>query len=280
MPPLKTEDCCDGVCDFRYARDTWNPRHRAIAVGLRTAAGQAVQGLENASVRALTKLEQVLPSRLRYRVRTLSQATVPLLTDQQPGVDPENLAVLAAATANRERVGFRYESADGTESRRMVEPNGLVSAGRRWYLVAYDTGREDWRTFRVDRVNAPQPTGVRVEPRTLPAADAAAYLRGLRTGWDVPTFRVVVTLHAPAGEVAGRLGDAPGDVVPVDEQTCRLDSTRDDSMAWLAGRLAALGCEFEVHEPPELAAHLRTLATRATRAAAARCPHSRFSDTH
>jgi predicted DNA-binding transcriptional regulator YafY len=99
-----------------------------------------VQGLENASVRALTKLEQVLPSRLRYRVRTLSQATVPLLTDQQPGVDPENLAVLAAATANRERVGFRYESADGTESRRMVEPHGLVSAGRRWYLVAYDTG--------------------------------------------------------------------------------------------------------------------------------------------
>jgi predicted DNA-binding transcriptional regulator YafY len=150
LPPLKTEDCCDGVCDFRYARDTWNPRHRAIAVGLRTAAGQAVQGLENASVRALTKLEQVLPSRLRYRVRTLSQATVPLLTDQQPGVDPENLAVLAAATANRERVGFRYESADGTESRRMVEPHGLVSAGRRWYLVAYDTGRE---------VFMPSPTG-------------------------------------------------------------------------------------------------------------------------
>jgi predicted DNA-binding transcriptional regulator YafY len=239
----------------------------AIAVGLRTAAGQAVQGMENASVRALTKLEQVLPSRLRYRVRTLSQATVPLLTDRQPGVDPENLVVLAAATANRERLRFGYQAGDGTESRRLVEPHGLVPDGRRWYLVAYDNDREGWRTFRVDRVRTPQPTGVRVEPRSLPAADAAAYLRGLRTDWVVPTFHVVVTLHAPAGQVAGRLGDAPGDVVPVDERTCRLDSVRDDSLEWLGGRLAMLGCDFEVHEPPELADHLRTLAARATRAA-------------
>lgn len=239
----------------------------AIAVGLRTAAGQAVQGMEEASVRALTKLEQVLPSRLRYRVRTLSQATVPLLDDRQPAVDPEHLAVLAATTANRERVDFRYQRGDGTEGRRRVEPHGLVPAGRRWYLIAFDLDREDWRTFRVDRIRTPEPTGVRVQPRTLPAADAAAYLRGLRTGWNIPTYRAVVTLHAPAREVAGRLGDAPGDVVPVDERTCRLDSTRDDSVAWLAGRLAMLGCEFQAHEPPELAASLRALAARAARAA-------------
>lgn len=147
----------------------------AIAVGLRTAAGSAVSGIEEASVRALAKLAQVLPARLRHRVSTLGAATVPLPGAGQ-GVDPELLAVLAGAVAGPERLRFAYRAADGAESRRLVEPHRLVATGRRWYLVAYDNDREDWRIFRVDRMEAPLPTGVRVPPRELPAPDAAAYV--------------------------------------------------------------------------------------------------------
>jgi predicted DNA-binding transcriptional regulator YafY len=237
----------------------------AIAVGLRTAAGQPVHGIEEASVRALAKLEQVLPSRLRYRVRSLGAATVPL-AGKGPTVDPEDLAVLAAAVANHERLRFRYQAGDGTETRRLVEPHRLVASGGRWYLVAYDGDRDAWRTFRVDRVREPRPTGVRVTPRELPARDAAAYVAGERSDWGTPTYRAVVTLHAPLEQVAGRLGEAPGQLEALGDHRCRLDGGRDDSIAWLALRLASLGCDFEVHEPPELAAHLRALAARISRA--------------
>jgi predicted DNA-binding transcriptional regulator YafY len=237
----------------------------AIAVGLRAAAGHPVSGIEEASVRALAKLEQVLPSRLRYRVRTLGAATV-ALAGKGPAVDPEDLTVLAAAAASRERLRFRYRAGDGTESRRLVEPHRLVASGRRWYLLAYDNDRDAWRVFRVDRIRQPQPTGVRTAPRKLPARDAAAYVAGERSDWGTPTHRVVVTLHAPLAQVEGRLGDAPGHLTPLGERSCRLDSSRDDSLEWLALRLSSLGCEFEVHEPPELAAHLHALATRITRA--------------
>jgi predicted DNA-binding transcriptional regulator YafY len=237
----------------------------AIAVGLRTAAAHAVAGIEEASLRALAKLQQVLPSRLRHRVGALTTATVPLPAGEGPTVDPEYLTALAAAAANRERLRFRYRAFDGTESRRLVEPHRLVAAGRRWYLVAYDVDRDDWRTFRVDRVGEPQPTGVRAPPRALPAEDAAAYVNR-RLHDLVPTYRAVATLHVPVEQVAGRLGDAPGDLVPIDEHRCRLRS-HTDTLEWLAFRLAMLGCEFEVHEPPELAAYLRALGGRVTRAA-------------
>jgi predicted DNA-binding transcriptional regulator YafY len=243
----------------------------AIAVGLRTAAGHPVSGIEEASVRALAKLEQVLPSRLRYRVRTLGAATVSLAATG-PAVDPEDLTVLAGAVARREGLRFAYRAGDGTESRRLVEPLRLVAAGRRWYLVAYDNERDAWRTFRVDRMREPRATGVRAAPRELPAKDAAAYVAGERSDWGTPTYRVVVTLHAPLERVAGLLGDVPGELEPLGGHGCRLDGRRDDSMAWLALRLASLGCEFEVHEPPELAAHLRAIAARVTRAAGPQAP--------
>jgi len=244
----------------------------AIAVGLRTAAGQPVSGIEEASLRALAKLVQVLPSRLRYRVRTLGAATVSL-AGKGPAVDPEDLTVLAAAVASREGLRFGYRAGDGTENRRLVEPHRLVASGGRWYLVAYDNLRDAWRTFRVDRMREPQSTGVRAAPRELPARDAAAYVAGERSDWGTPTYRVVVTLHAPLAQVAGRLGDTPGELEPLGEHRCRLDSSRDDSLEWLAVRLISLGCEFEVHEPPELAAHLRALAARVTRAAGgSTCP--------
>jgi predicted DNA-binding transcriptional regulator YafY len=236
----------------------------AIAVGLRTAAGHAIAGMEEASVRALAKLEQVLPSRLRYRVRTLGQATS-ALTRHGPVVDPETLTVLAATVAKGEQVRFEYEAGDTTRSRRKVEPLRLVAAGRRWYLVAYDADRDGWRTFRVDRIHRPAPTGLPTKPRELPAENAVAYVGGERTDWGTPTVRVSATFQAPVAEVAGRLGDTPGQVVPIDERSCRLDRQSDDSMVWLASRMAALGCEFQVHEPAELITLLREFADRVRR---------------
>ncbi|WP_233257728.1 helix-turn-helix transcriptional regulator [Micromonospora sp. S4605] len=237
----------------------------AIAVGLRTAAGHAVAGIEEASVRALAKLEQVLPTRLRHRVGALGAATEPLLTWSRPTVDPEQLTGLAAAIANRERLRFSYRRHDGVTGERRVEPHRLVSAGRRWYLVGYDNDRDDWRMFRVDRISEPVSIGVRTAARELPAADAAAYVTDKLTELT-PVYRAVATLHAPVETVAGRVGDSPADLVPIDARSCRLTS-HSDTLEWLAWRLLTLGCEFEVHEPPELVAHLREIGGRATRAA-------------
>jgi predicted DNA-binding transcriptional regulator YafY len=236
----------------------------AIAVGLRSAATSAVSGIEEAAVRALAKLEQVLPSRLRRRVATLGAATVPL-PGGGPGVDPELLAVLAAAVAGPERLRFAYQAGDGARTRRLVEPHRLVATGRRWYLVAFDNDREDWRIFRVDRLTDPHPTGVRVAPRTPPAADAAAYVaRSLRLRAD--SYRAVVLLDLPAAEATRRLGGAPAHVEPVDERHCRV-RTGADTLEWLAFRLLSLGCDFRVEEPAELVAHLRELGDRVRRAA-------------
>ena len=233
----------------------------AIAVGLRTAAGQTIDGIEEASVRALAKLEQVLPSRLRRRVGTFGTATVAVPAG--PAVDPGQLTLFAAAIANHETVRFRYRSGD-EETRRLVEPHRLVAAGRRWYLVAHDTGRADWRTFRVDRISGAQPTGARVTPRQPPAADLAAYV--LDRLYDLaPTYRAVATLAASAEEIAPRLGAAQGELEPLGPDSCRLRS-HADTLDWLAFRLLGLGCAFTVHEPPELIAHLRTLADRAVAA--------------
>ena len=139
----------------------------AIAVGLRTAAGHAVAGIEEASVRALAKLEQVLPSRLRHRVGALGAATEPLLTwdaaDRRPGA-PDR----AGRRRRRPRAAAVRlpRGATARDSERLVEPYRLVSAGRRWYLVAYDNDRDDWRIFRVDRISEPRPTGCGSPPRT------------------------------------------------------------------------------------------------------------------
>jgi predicted DNA-binding transcriptional regulator YafY len=238
----------------------------AIAVGLRAGAAQAVAGIEEASVRALAKLEQVLPSRLRQRVGALGAATEPMLTWERPTVDPDTLTTVAGAITAHERLRFGYRSHDGTASDRLVEPHRLVSAGRRWYLVAYDSERGDWRTFRMDRVSGPARTGVRVPPRRLPADDAATFVTQQLSAL-ARTYRAVVTLHAPAAQVAGRFGDGPGDVEPIDAHSCLVRS-HTDTLEWLALRLATLGCDFEVHEPPELADYLRALGERATRASA------------
>lgn len=128
----------------------------AIAVGLRAGAGHAVEGLDEASLRALAKLEQVLPSRLRRRVSTLQAATTPLTSGDGAVIAPETLTVMASAVAYQERLRFAYCAKDGTPTKRLTEPHRLVSTGQRWYLVAYDLDRADWRTFRVDRVSDPR----------------------------------------------------------------------------------------------------------------------------
>ncbi|MBE1532755.1 helix-turn-helix transcriptional regulator [Actinomadura algeriensis] len=236
----------------------------AIAVGLRTAAGNAVAGLGDAAARALAKLEQVLPARLRRRVGVLNAATVAMPVAGGPRVDPDVLAVTAAAIANTEPLRFAYTSADGTETRRRVEPYRLVAAGRRWYLLAHDTDRDDWRVFRADRITGPSPTGQRFAPREVPGGDAVAFVTD-RMYALAPVHTATVTLRAPAEEVRVGLGAEPGDVTPLDGTSCRLE-TYADTLPWLAARLLMLGCEFTVHDPPELVEHLRDLGARATRA--------------
>ncbi|MFI6025036.1 helix-turn-helix transcriptional regulator [Amycolatopsis magusensis] len=241
----------------------------AITLGLRTAAGNAITGIEEASVRALTKLEQVLPSRLRYRVSALSGATVPALTPGASMVDPAVLTTIAAAIANRERLRFAYLTNEGADGKRHAEPHRLVSAGRRWYLVAFDLERDDWRIYRADRVRDPLATGARAQPRELPGGDAAEFLTS-RMYSLVPVYEADATLHLPIEQARIRLGDPAGTLEPIDEHTCRLRGY-GDTLEWLASRLVMLGCEFEVHGPPELIGHLREIAGRAGRASGVAC---------
>ncbi|MGW0829589.1 helix-turn-helix transcriptional regulator [Streptomyces prunicolor] len=240
----------------------------AIAVGLRAGAGHALEGVDEASVRALAKLEQVLPSRLRHRVATLQAATTPLTSGDGASIAPETLTVMASTVAGQERLRFAYRAKDGTESRRLTEPYRLVSTGQRWYLVAYDLDREDWRTFRVDRVSQPFATGSRFTPRELPTGSAAEYLRQSMYRRQ-ETYEYVVTFAAPADAIAARIPAWLGTPEPLDEHSCRLRATTGDAVHWLAVRLAMLDCEFTVQEPEELVRYVRELGERLTRAGGA-----------
>jgi predicted DNA-binding transcriptional regulator YafY len=233
----------------------------AIAVGLGTAARVSVSGIEETAVRALVKLEQVLPAHLRRRVGALGAATIAPPADG-PLVDPRHLTAIAAACRDSECLRFAYTSRTKDETRREVEPHSLVNRGRRWYLVAYDRRREDWRTFRVDRLADPAATGVRFSPRELPAADASAYVeRSISSAFS--RYQARVTVRASAEEMARRLPWAKFE--PIDAERCEY-RPGDDDLGWLATRIVMLGVDFEVHEPPELIEHLRTLTTRLRRA--------------
>jgi predicted DNA-binding transcriptional regulator YafY len=235
----------------------------AVAVGLRTAAGGTVAGIEETSVRALAKLEQVLPSRLRHRVSALQSVTVPLAAPG-PTVSPDTLTAIAAACRDHQRLRFDYRHHDGRESVRTTEPHRLVHTGRRWYLVAWDTEREDWRTFRVDRITPRTPTGPRFTPREPPDRDAAGY-----TSWSVShaayRYRARFTMHAPAAAVTERVTPLSGLVEAVDEHTCLL-YTGANAVDALAIYVALIGFDFEVDEPPELVDQIRVLADRLARA--------------
>jgi predicted DNA-binding transcriptional regulator YafY len=236
----------------------------AIAVGLRSAAGASVTGIEEMSVRALVKLEQVLPAHLRRRVSALQAATMTLPTGG-PTVDPQSLTVIATACRDAEVVRFAYRGRDGAASRREVEPHSLVNLGRRWYVVAWDRGRRDWRTFRVDRLTGPAATGVRFPPRPLPAKDAADYIAQSMSAWK-HRYQARVTLQVPAEAIRSRFPQHWGSVEAIDDATCEY-RTGDDDLDWLTLRIAMIGVDFEVHEPPELREHLRAMSRRLDRAA-------------
>ncbi|HEX3649834.1 MAG TPA: WYL domain-containing protein, partial [Pseudonocardiaceae bacterium] len=148
----------------------------AVAIGLRTATAGAVTGIEETSVRALAKLEQVLPHRLRRRIGALQDYTVRITVDGGPTVDPDVLTALANACRDHERLRLDYRDHHDTTSRRTVEPHQLVNWGRRWYLVAWDVDRAAWRTFRVDRLTPRVPTGPRFPPREPPGGDVVDYV--------------------------------------------------------------------------------------------------------
>ncbi|MFG2077742.1 helix-turn-helix transcriptional regulator [Nonomuraea maritima] len=238
----------------------------AVAVGLGRATGGGVEGIEESSVRALAKLEQVLPSRLRRRVSALNAYTVQM-PGPAPSVRPEVLTTIANAARDRERLRFDYTGHDGEQSVRDVEPYRLAHRRARWYLVGYDVARADWRTFRVDRVRPRLPAGPRFTPRELPEdGDVAAYVeKGVNTAmWR---HRATVLLHAPVEEM--RALKHPLEFEPVDDATC-LAHLGGDDLYRMAVWIGFLGVDFEVLDPPELAEQVLLLADRYRRAAGPR----------
>lgn len=233
----------------------------AVAIGLRTATGGAVSGLEETSLRALAKLEQVLPPRLRRQVSTLQQMTVHVRRRRSgPTVDPAMLAELARLSREHFGLWFDYSDRHETTSRRRVEPYRIVNAGQRWYLVAWDLDRADWRTFRVDRIREGMSPGSRFTPRALTDAEVEALVsRGVPP--EARRHQARVTVGAPAEALAERFGPWIGTITPLDERSCVL-TTGADRLGELAAYLGMLGADFTVSEPPELVDQLRLLAAR------------------
>jgi predicted DNA-binding transcriptional regulator YafY len=243
----------------------------AVAVGLRAAASSSIAGIEETSVRALVKLQQVLPSRLRRKVSAFQSSALPM-PSRGPRVDPDVLTVIAGACRDSETLRFDYRSHSGTASRRSVEPYRLVSDRQRWYLVAWDTGRDAWRTFRVDRIEPRTPAGPRFTPRALPPDReiAAQVARGI--GEATWRYRARVIVHAPAAHVRGRM-PIPVEVEPLGEDRCAFEPGSDHP-EMLALYLGLLGADFTIVDSPELIAALRRLTGRYQRAISASRPAS------
>lgn len=249
----------------------------AIAVSLRTAGGLAVAGLEESALRALTKLQQVLPARLASRVDAFGATLLRAEPRRgRPGgrarsgpgeglVDGGLLAALAAAARDHEIVRFAYVDHGDSRSERRVEPYRLVSTGRRWYHLAFDVDRRDWRTFRVDRMQEVRPVGHRFRERELPARDVGAYVAA-RTHRARMRVRATVIVHAPADVVRERVGWWGDSMIePLDGSRCRL-GVGGRSLENLAFWLGVLDADFEVVDSPELADAVRRLAERYARA--------------
>ena len=235
----------------------------AVAVGLRAVTG--VKGVEETSVRALAKLEAVLPHRLQLQVNAVRDAVQPGPENTgtnapDPKVDAALLMSIAAAIRDHEEVRFVYRD----DQRLQVEPYRLVSWQRRWYLVGRDASTDQWSTFRLDWMQLRIPGGRRFSPVNLPGGDFPAFV--LRTtalaGWNV---HVRITVHAPAAEVLRRINPTVGVVEAIDDQTCVL-VTGADTVETVAVYVGMLGLDFTVTEPPELIAHLTTVAERYARA--------------
>ncbi|MFA9431016.1 helix-turn-helix transcriptional regulator [Egicoccus sp. AB-alg2] len=224
----------------------------AAVVGLRFATAGTGVGLAEAAVSALAKLERVLPEHLAERLKDVQAATVSVATGPGVATDPDCLVVLAQACRRRERIRLMYRDREGTRSLRHLEPLRLVHAHWRWYLVAFDLDRDDWRTFRVDRANAPMATGVRSLDRDAP--DPVELVRAAVT---VSPYEVQATvrLHLPLAEAEHTCAARYG-LLEADGDTTLLRTGANDA-AWLAGYLAGLPCRVEVLEPDQVRAAFR-----------------------
>lgn len=225
----------------------------AVAVGLRLAASGAIAGIEETSVRAMTKLEQVLPSRLRRRVSALSHATAAFTADG-PRIDADVLATLAGACRDNLRLRFTYVAKDERVSARRAEPAAVVYTGYRWYLVAFDLDRDDWRTFRLDRIQDDVGVGERGRPRPVPGGDAAAFVRRAIGRAGEPDATVVpgaVRVSAPASLVRPRLPQGVATVEPDGPDACIVTTKGMWSRNFLVW-MALLDHPLRVLGPPEL----------------------------
>ncbi len=244
----------------------------AVALSLRTATNFTATGIAETALRALTKLERILPARLRTRTAALKLATVPL-QPQTATIDPDVLVLIAETCQSQQQVSFAYQRHDGTAGARTVEPHRLVHTGRRWYLVARDRQQDDWRSFRVDRISEPRATGIRFTPHNPP--DPAAFVAEAITTAPY-RFQARIRISAPAHIVGARIPATVGVVEAIDDSSCLL-TTGANTLTYLAVHLAALGPDFTVLEPPELVDELKTLAGRLTRVVAAHAPDLRRS---
>jgi predicted DNA-binding transcriptional regulator YafY len=231
----------------------------AIAMGLLTAAAGTITGLEETSVRALAKLESVLPPRLRKQVTMLQAAVVPRI-NSWVSVDANVLTTVAQACRDHERMRFDYTTRGGDHSERHVEPHQLVWLHQRWYLVAWDRDRDDWRSFRLDRLQSPRPTRIGFEPRQIPGGNAADHVaESMRS---IPMrYHAVAVVQAPADEVTAQMWASDPVVDDLGEAGCRV-TLDGDRLEWIAFQLIWLGAPFEVEEPDELGDYLATVSQR------------------
>ncbi|MEU5153722.1 WYL domain-containing protein [Glycomyces sp. NPDC021274] len=230
----------------------------AVAVGLRAAASGSVAGIEETSLRALAKLEQTMPSRLRRRIDILRAATASAAA-AGPTVDAGVLTGIAEAVHRCEQLRFDYRDRAGAASRRRAEPHRLVYTERRWYLLAWDVDREDWRTYRADRIGLRTPNGPRFTPKEPPEEAVAHVLRGL--GHAAWRHQAVIRLQAPVEQVAAMLPPGSGLLEPAGDAEC-LWRTGSDSLRDLTNYLTGLDLPFIVEAPQSLRDHLNGLAAR------------------
>ncbi|GAA1452808.1 helix-turn-helix transcriptional regulator [Nocardiopsis tropica] len=232
----------------------------AIALGLVTATG-----VQESALRALAKLERVLPARLRPRLAAVRDTTSAVAHPAAPAsADPAVLGMLAAHRRDRVVTDFDYRDRSGAVRSRRVEPHHLVSHGGHWYLIAHDTDRDDWRTFRTDRIIGPRATHGRFTPRELPAPDPAAHLlRTFAAATYLHTTRI--TVRMPAADLRARVhGPFPGWIEPLGPDTClvRISTDSVDLACQYALAVLALGAEFDLDAPPGVADRLRALGAR------------------
>ena len=235
----------------------------ATAVSLRMASGGTIAGTSDAALRALAKLDQVMPPRLRAQVRTLHDATA-VLSGTGEGIDADLLVTLAKACRDTVRVRFAYAAAGRDASERTVEPVQMVTTGRRWYLMAFDPDRDDWRTFRLDRMLKVQALTLRFTPRDHP--DPVAYVQQSVTAAPY-RYHAKVRLKADPAAVQAMIPPHVGRVDPDGDGWCLL-TTGADELDWLAIHIAQLGFDTQILEPLELRAAAARLAGRLSQMAA------------